>query len=475
MNKDKNKRANRKIYLLSVVFFGMFVAMSSYLVWFNLNNQAELFNNSYNPRQEAMAEQNIRGTIYSADGEKLAYTITNEDKTEERLYPFEEVFCHVVGYSTHGKSGIEALANYELSHSNVALNNKVTSSVSGEKNPADNVYTTFDTKLQQVAYDALGVYQGAVVVTEVKTGKILTMVSKPGFDPNEIETLLNKLTEDDESSVLLNRATQGLYPPGSIFKLVTTLEYLRENNNDLSTYSYQCGGFFKMDDIKISCFNGKVHGYETYEKSVTNSCNSSFANIGVGLDLDSFANTLDNLLFGEKLPIDLPSSVSSYDLVGDGSKEAIIQSSFGQGKTIVTPLQMNLITCAIANDGLLMKPQVLTSVKSADGLFVKNYEPTYYDRLMTVEESQILTDLMIQVVEVGTASKLSDLPYTVAGKTGSAEYDSSKVYSHAWFTGFAPAEEPEIAVTIIMEEAGTGSSYAVPVAKRIFDAYFKAD
>ncbi len=471
--KQKNQQTNHKMYMLSVVFFLMFVVMSAFLVWFNMSNQSEFFNNSYNSRQELMAEQNIRGTIYSSDGEKLAYTITQEDKTEKRVYPFNEIFCHVIGYASHGKSGVEALANYELSHSSANINDKLSNSVSGEKHLADDVYTTFDAGLQQIADKALGVYQGAVVVTEVKTGRILAMVSKPGFDPNEVDTLLKELTEDEESSVLLNRATQGLYPPGSIFKVVTTLEYLREHENDLSTYSYQCSGSFKLDNIKISCFNHKAHGYETYEDSVTNSCNSSFANIGVGLDLDAFGETLDGLLFGKELPIDLPSSVSSYDLVGDGTKEAIIQSSFGQGRTIVTPLQMNLITCAIANDGILMKPQVLASVKTADGALVKSYEPTTYKRLMTGEESGILTDLMVQVVEVGTASKLSGLAYTVAGKTGSAEYDSSKEYSHSWFTGFAPAEEPEIAVTIIMEEAGTGSAYAVPVAKRIFDAYFE--
>ena len=469
---QNNKKTNIKLYILSCTVFFLFAGMSSFLVWFNMSNQSEFFNNSYNSRQELMAEQNIRGTIYSSDGEKLAYTVTNSEGTEERVYPFGEIFCHVIGYDSHGKSGIEALSNYELSHSSASINNKVMSSVSGEKNLADDVYTTFDSQLQEIADKALGVYQGAIIVTEVKTGRILAMVSKPGFDPNEIDRLFKELSEDEESSVLLNRATQGLYPPGSIFKIVTTLEYLREHDNDLSTYHYQCSGTFSLNNIEISCFNHKAHGYETYEDSVTNSCNSSFANIGVGLDLDAFADTLDGLLFGAELPIDLPSVVSSYDLIGDGTKESIIQSSFGQGKTIVTPLQMNLITCAIANDGMPMKPQVLTQVKASDGSTVKTYSPVNYKSFMTEEESQILTDLMIQVVEVGTASKLNDLPYSVAGKTGSAEFDSSKVYSHSWFTGFAPAEDPEIAVTIIMEEAGTGSSYAVPVAKRIFNAYF---
>ena len=253
--KQENRQTNHKMYIISVVFFLMFGVMSAFLVWFNMSNQSDFFNNSYNSRQELMAEQNIRGTIFSSDGEKLAYTITEEDGTEKRIYPFNEIFCHVIGYASHGKSGVEAIANYELSHSSANLNDKLSDNVSGEKHPADNVYTTFDAGLQQIADKALGVYQGAIVVTEVKTGRVLAMVSKPGFNPNEVDTLLKQLTEDEESSVLLNRATQGLYPPGSIFKVVTTLEYLREHKNDLSTYSYQCSGSFKLDNIKISCFN----------------------------------------------------------------------------------------------------------------------------------------------------------------------------------------------------------------------------
>lgn len=471
-NQQKNKQTNKHMYMLTAGFFVLFFAMSVFFVWYNLKNRSELFNNSYNSRQELMAEQNIRGTIYSSDGEVLAYTEVSSDGTERRKYPFGKTFSHVIGYSTYGKSGIEALANYELSHSSLSMSDKVSNGLSDTKNPADDVYTTFDSTLQEVAEAAMGVYDGAIIVTEVKTGRVLAMVSKPDYDPNDMKTLFQNLSDDEESSVLLNRATQGLYPPGSIFKVVTTLEYLREHDNDLSQYSYQCNGTFSYEDITISCFNHTVHGLQSYEKSVTNSCNSSFANIGVGLNLDSFADTLDGLSFGKTLPIDLPSSVSSYDLIGDGSKDAIIQSSFGQGKTIVTPLLMNMITCAIANDGSVMKPQVLDQICAADGTLVKKVTPSLYQTWMTKEESEILKNLMVEVVKVGTASKLKDLPYTVAGKTGSAEYDSSKQFSHSWFTGFAPADDPEIAVTVILEEAGTGSAYAVPAAKRIFQAYF---
>ena len=473
--KQENRQKNNKMYAVIFVFFAAFLIMSVYIVWYNLTNQSELFNNTYNTRQELMAEQNIRGTIYSSDGEKLAYTVTLENGTEQRKYPFGDVFSHAIGYANYGKSGIEALANYDLSHSSASINDKVVNSLTDTKNLADNVYTTFDSKLQQVADKAMGVYDGAIIVTEVKTGRILAMVSKPGFDPNDMTKVFKELSEDEESSVLLNRATQGLYPPGSIFKIVTTLEYLRENDNDLSNYHYTCNGTYSMGKTTVSCFNHTVHGYQTYENSVTNSCNSSFANIGVGLNLDSFANTLDKLLFNQKLPIALPSSVSSYDLIGDGTEDAIIQSSFGQGKTIVTPLLMNMITCAIANDGQVMEPKVIDSVKAADGTIVKENNSAVYKRVMKSTEAQILKDLMVQVVKVGTASKLNGLSYSVAGKTGSAEYDSSKKFSHSWFMGFAPAEDPEIAVTVIMEQAGTGSAYAVPAAKRIFDSYFNVE
>lgn len=475
MNHNVHKQKNRKMYLLAIMFLFLFGVMIAYLVWFNITKQSELFNNSYNSRQDLMAEKNVRGTIYSADDRKLAFTKVSEDGTETRIYPYDEIFCHVIGYESYGKSGVEALANYELSHSNVDMYNKIATSKNGGKDLADHVYTTFRTDLQEVAHQALGVYEGAIVVSEIETGRILAMVSKPGFDPNEIGSLFASLSKDTRSSVLLNRASQGLYPPGSIFKVITTIEYLRENENDLSGYAYHCTGSFSMGDIKINCFNRNVHGRQTYEDSVTNSCNSSFANIGMGLDPKSFADTLNGLLFHQELPIDLPSSEGSFDLVSEDSMEAIIHSSFGQGKTIVTPLQMNLITCAIANQGLLMKPQVLERVETATGSIIKTYEPSLYKRLISEKEAAIVKDLMIQVVEVGTASKLSNLSYTVAGKTGSAEYDSSKQLSHSWFTGFAPVDDPEIAITIIMEEAGTGSAYAVPVAKRIFDQYFQVD
>lgn len=209
-----------------------------------------------------------------------------------------------------------------------------------------------------------------------------------------------------------------------------------------------------------------------FTKSFAKSCNSSFANIGVSLDKDAFAKTLSTLLFDTSLPTDILSGKSSVYISSSMTDADLMQAAIGQGKTQITPLHMNLLTCAIANGGFLMEPYLIDNVKSADGTLVKSFRPKVYGSLMSEEEASILSSLMTAVVESGTATKLKNNTYTAAGKTGSAEYDSKK-NSHAWFTGFAPAEDPRIAVTVIVEGGGSGGETAVPIARKIFNEYFQ--
>lgn len=447
--------------------------MIGYLVYFVSTNEQDMINNSYNSRQEILLSQNYRGTIYSRDGEVLAETLLDAEQEETRSYPYKNLFAHAVGYSTQGRMGVEALANYYLINTNTSLSNKVANDMAGVKNPGDNVYTTLDVQIQQVADEQLSIYRGAVIVTEVKTGKVLAMVSHPDFDPNEITTLWSSLVEDNSSSVLVNRATQGLYPPGSTFKIVTALEYIRENPETYNAYRFNCPGYFKSGDNRISCYHGTNHGQVDFTKSFAKSCNSSFANIGMQLDRSQFADTLEKLLFNKDLPFALSFAKSSI-AVSEGMPDGdMMQTSIGQGRTQITPLHLNMLTCAIANDGILMKPYLVDHVENDAGSVVKSFKPSSYGSLMTKQEAQILRDLMTAVVEGGTAHKLQGLSYTAAGKTGSAEYNNVKGDSHAWFTGFAPAEDPQVSVTIIVEGAGSGGDYAVPIARRIFDAYFQ--
>lgn len=420
-----------------------------------------------------LAEQNRRGTIYSADGEVLAQTLEDESGKERREYPYREVFAHVVGYTAKGKTGIEELENYNLINSNISERDKLDHELAGIKNPGNDVYTTLDTQIQQAAYHALGAYQGAIVVTEVKTGRILAMVSKPDYDPNQIAQVWDQISEDTENAALLNRVTQGLYPPGSTFKIVTALAYIRQYPDQWETYSYQCSGSYVSGQNKISCYHGSVHGSVNFMTSFAKSCNSSFANIGMQLDRKKFQDTINSLLFNRELPLMLPYNKTSVLLGENSGDEDVIQTSIGQGKTQISPMQLNLITAAIANGGSLMQPILVEKVMSAENKTLKENKPAEYRRLMTAQEAQILTELMTDVVKEGTGRGLKDQPYTCAGKTGSAEFNDVKEDSHAWFTGFAPAEDPEIAVTVIVEKIGSGGDYAVPLARRVFDAYFE--
>lgn len=448
--------------------------MMGYTCYYAITNQQELINNSYNGRQELLVSQNTRGTIYAAGGQILAETQTDEEGEETRVYPYENLFAHAVGYASNGKFGIEALANYYLINSNARLADKVASDVSGSKYPGDSVVTTLDVGLQEVAFQSLGIYKGAIIVSEPSTGKILAMVSKPDFDPNEIDRIWDDLIKDKDSTVLLNRVTQGLYPPGSTFKIVTALEYIRENPDSYGQYTYQCNGRYSSGQNTINCYHGSVHGFEDFTKSFAKSCNASFANIGMQLDRVKFNDTLNGLLFNQELPVAFAYNKSKLEVGAQTSDADIMQAAIGQGTTQITPLHVNMITCAIANGGTLMKPYLVDQVKNKEGSIIKQFNPDTYKRLLTEEEAAALTDLMQEVVESGTGTKLSGLSYTAAGKTGSAEYSNVKTESHAWFTGFAPAQEPEVCVTIIIEGAGSGGDYAVPIAKRIFDEYFGA-
>ena len=441
-------------------------------VYANVHRESML-SNSYNSHQAILARQNSRGSIYSSSGEILADTELDSNGKEVRKYPYASLFAHAVGYASNGRSGLEAAANYYLINSHATMSDKITNEAKGYKYPGDSVYSTFDIDLQKTASDSLGVYKGAVIVTEPSTGRILAMVSKPDFDPNTVADEWDSLTADTDSSVLLNRTTQGLYPPGSTFKIMTALEYIRENPDSYNNYSFDCTGHFTHGDDRISCYHGSVHGKVSFADSFAKSCNCSFANIGLKLNRNSFGNTLSELLFNKNLPLDYNYSKSRIDMNSSISDSDMMQAAIGQGRTQMTPVHLNMITDAIANKGILMKPYAIDRVVTSEGTKVKEMQPEEYGQLMTEDESAKLTSLMEKVVEEGTGKKLRDAGYTAAGKTGSAEYDNVKGDSHAWFTGFAPAQNPEICVTVIIEGAGSGGDYAVPIAKRIFDRYFE--
>ncbi len=477
---QKSVRRSQIALMMSVLLFCLiFAILLGYLFYFMMIQKQEIVTNPYNAiRQEILASRTIRGPIKTEQGDILAYTGYDEEGHEVRIYPYGNTFAHTVGYATQGRMGIEALANFELITTHENLVDQIQNDLNHTKDMGDSVITTLDLELQQAAHRVLLAYEGTIIVTEVSTGKILAMVSMPDFDPNEIDAIWEELLTDEDSSVLLNRATQGLYPPGSTFKIVTALEYIRENPNDYEDYEFYCNGKYMAEDgTIINCYNHHAHGTVDFIKSFAYSCNSSFANIGMSLERDAFSETLNELLFNTRLPGAFTGSRSSILMDDTLSEYAMMQTAIGQGETLITPMHLNILTAAIANDGVLMEPYIISGIESCDGDTLTDYEPQSYGRLMTEEEAQIMTQLMMDVCDYGTARGFSGESYTVAGKTGSAEYGlypgaDGQMRSHAWFTGFAPAENPEIAVTVIIESAGTGGDYAVPMAKRVFTEYF---
>lgn len=460
--------------MITYLFLLIFIGMMAYMVYFQVLKSEDFINSPYNKRQDSFAATIVRGEIQSADGKVLAETKVDKNGNETRYYPYSNIYAHVVGFASNGKSGLESTMNFNLLRSHSFILERVVNELQGEKSTGDNVITTLNSTMQETAYQALGSYQGAVIVMEPGTGKILAMVSKPDFNPNTISENWNSIiSEDATDSVLVNRVTQGQYPPGSTFKILTTLEYIKENS-DYKDFSYLCTGSTTVDDVTIHCSKKQVHGEENLKSAFANSCNSAYANIGLTINNKKFTQLCESLLFNQSLPGGFEYKKSSFSLASGATDSLVMQTAIGQGETLVSPYHMALITCAIANNGILMKPYVVDYTENSAGIEVKAYEPTVYGELMTESEATILQKYMKYMVTDGTGGKLSGQSYTAAGKTGSAEFSSNKDETHSWFVGYAHKEgKSDIAVVVIAEGAGSGSSVAVPIAKQIFDAYYK--
>lgn len=467
---------SREMLILTFLFVFLFLGLMGYLVYYQVKISDDVVNSPYNRRrQELLAEKVVRGKLETSDGKVIAQTVTDANGKETREYPYKNLFAHVGGYSLNGGAGLEAYNNIRLLSSNVFFGKQFANDLQGIKNIGDNVITTLQYDLQQTAYDALGSQKGAIVAIEPETGKILAMVSKPDYDPNKIESLWNSfVTDNSGKGTLVNRATQGQYPPGSTFKIFTLIEYLRENPDADSTYSYTCEGKHSnsQGDV-INCYHGTVHGTLDLKSSFTHSCNSSFVNIGLNIDRTKLVELCQDFGFDSKFEFGIAEKTSTIKLNKKTNDYKLMQTVIGQGDTLVTPLQMALVSAAIANDGTLMQPYLVDHVENADGGTIKTYSPDEYGTPLSKDESALLQSYMEETAQSGTASALSGSSYTAGGKTGSAEYGTTKGQSHAWFTGYAKKDDKCIAISVIVEGAGSGAGAAVPVAKKVFNTFFK--
>ncbi len=468
--KKQKKDSNKEFVKVTYFFVFLFLGMMGYLIWYGGFKSKELINSPYNVRLNTMADRVIRGKITDQAGNVLAETKVDAKGNETRHYPYGKLYAHVVGYDEKGKAGLESVQNFNLLTSNAFFLEKIGNELQEEKNMGDTVVTTLDTDLQQAAYDALGSYKGAAVVLEVSTGKVLAEVSKPSFNPNTVAEKWDRLIED-ENSRLLNRATQGAYAPGSTFKLVTALAYMRQDSN-YTDYAYLCKGKIIEGDVTIHCAGNRKHGQEDLADSLAYSCNASFANLGLAIKPNIYQSTAKDLLFNTKLPCELPYRQSDFALTEKSGAEEVMMTAIGQGKTMTSPYHMALLAAAIGNGGVLMKPYLVSKIENYTHSTVKTYKPERYKQLMTTKEASWLKEYMTGVVEYGTGMALKSKNYTVAGKTGTAEYSSDKTKSHSWFMGFTNVENPDIALAVVVESADQSGKSAVAVAKKIINAYY---
>ncbi len=467
------RAANRPVIFISYVFLLIFVAMIVYLIRFQIKDSESVINSPYNNRDKVLSTSIIRGSIVDRNGNVLAKTVVADDESETRSYPYGNLFCHSVGYSTRGTSGIEGMMNYRLLTSNAPVDEIALNELNGKKNMGDTVVTTLDANLTNAAYTALGDYNGAVIMIEPSTGKILCEVSKPDFDPNTVADNYEAIIADSTNSSLLNRATNGLYTPGSTFKLFTLTEYLNENPTSYMDYYFKCTSTFEYQGSKIGCSSGIAHGSEDLTSSFANSCNGSFANIGLSLDITSFKALCTQMYFNSELPVDIDYKKSQFKLDENSTNFDIMQTSIGQGETLVTPLHLCMIASSIANDGKLMKPYIVSEIDNYLGTRVKYFEQKEVGNLFSKDQTDLLKTFLRAVVTSGTAKKLngSDL-YTAYGKTGTAQVKNGSE-NNGLFMGFAENEAGrKVAICIVMENAGDGISPVVPVAREILDAYY---
>ena len=369
------------------------------------------------------------------------------------------------------------MANFYLSRSSINPLEKIMNQVEEVKNPGDSVVLSLDSKLQSLAYSLLKDKKGSIVCMNPKTGRILAMVSTPSFTEEDIQNNWEALTSsDNKDGNLLNRATQGLYPPGSTFKLLVALEYIREHPLDWQNFSYTCKGEYvdpENSSYVVHCYNGEVHGKVDLESAIADSCNSAFARLGTEIDPLRLKALAESFYYNQKIDIGLSANGGQFTLAEDAGAWDKMQTAIGQGATLCTPLQNLCMVSAIANGGNLVYPSLLSSVQSANGTTVKEFPYGESHSLLSQSESDALKQFMRQVVTEGTASALQTDAYKVCGKTGSAQVKvGGELKTNAWFVGFAPMEDPEIAISVLVEEGETGGKTAAPMARKVFDQYF---
>lgn len=455
------KRNIRRIFWL---YFSLFLLIIIYLLKFTLFNSKNISANSYNPRVTQYDDEILRGSILDCNEIPIVETkLTSSSAIQTRIYNFPEQFSHVVGFVGNGNSGIELKYNFELQKPDNEILQRLKSITQKDKIKGNDLVLTLDSDIQNYVYKKLGTSKGSVVVMEPSTGKILSMVSYPSFNPQTISQNWQTLKSDAENSPLLNRATQGLYPPGSVFKIVTAASEI-ENMASWKQMEHNCEGYKYFGDKKIHCFNSRVHGKVDFQKAFSVSCNTYFSAVGTVLGIETLKTTAEKAYFNKPYGYPLEYSLSEFNLNSNSDESELVETAIGQGKTLVSPLHMTMITSAVANNGIMMKPYIVDHIKTYSGKTKNKQTPSMLSQVFLAETTYEIKSAMESVIISGTGTNAKINGIRVAGKTGTAE--NSTGIDHSWFVAFAPYDNPKVAVCVMLENSGSGNK-SIPIARDI--------
>ena len=334
------------------------------------------------------------------------------------------------------------------------------------------IVTTLDTALQQVAYDALGDNKGSVVAINPKTGEILAMVSKPTFNPNDLDAEIEKANAGSgDDTPLINRAIDGVYPPGSVFKTVTLSSAL-ENIPGIAERQFDDEGKITFDDgTELNNFAYEVHGIIDLRRAYRVSSNVVFGSLGMELGNEKLKDTAESFGFNSVIKGEgFTATASQFPTLKEYEKGNMAQSGIGQGSVLSTPIQMALVTAAVANDGVLMKPKLVNSIVDKNGNVVRNISSEEIRQAIPSDVAATVKDYMKYLVDNNTHRWPAFEGTNAGGKTGTADYnlpDGTEAVPHGWFIAAAPMDDPQIAVAVIVENGESGAGSAAVIASQV--------
>jgi peptidoglycan glycosyltransferase len=482
---------NKPIRTMSIFCLLLFVALLANATYLQYVRAENLNDSSQNRRVIEAAYSRDRGAII-VGREPVAESKKVDDRYKFlRTYPQPLRYAHVTGwFSYYSQSGIERSQNDVLSGDDSRLFvRRLVDMLSNTEPKGESVQLTLDPVAQDAAYEGLQALgqdvQGAVVAIEPSTGRILAMVSSPSFDPNQLAShdfasvlRADERLNDRKDEPKLNRAIQTTLPPGSTFKLVTATAAIESGNYDADTL-VPGGPSYRLPHTQTVIDNGgRACGTDKIPmtQALEQSCNTTFLALAAELGQNRMQAQAEAFGFNSTALEDLPGQAASVYPTQDLEDSFLAQTGIGQYDVRATPLQMAMVASAIANDGLLMRPYIVDEIRSANFDTLDKTAPQDLSEAMSSSTARDLTTMLVSVVDNGTASSAAIPGIQVAGKTGTAEAGRDDIGNYAWFVSFAPADDPKVAVAVMIQNAHvpnddvSGGRLAGPIAKAVMEA-----